>query len=60
MRDVVDPEETFDPHSALSIARAVRRFLKRAEQRAAAASADEFVHRLIAASADADPTIIRA
>ena len=60
VRDVVDPEETFDPHSALSIARAVRRFLKRAEQRAAAASADEFVHRLIAASADADPTIIRA
>lgn len=28
VRDLVDPDETFDPHSELSIARAVRRFLR--------------------------------
>ncbi|MDP3372032.1 MAG: glycosyltransferase [Candidatus Paracaedibacteraceae bacterium] len=33
VRDVVDPEQTFDPESAVSIARAVKRFL-RIEERA--------------------------
>jgi glycosyltransferase involved in cell wall biosynthesis len=32
VRDVVVPAETFDPHSAISIARAVRRFLSLAEE----------------------------
>ncbi len=31
VRDVVEPHETFDPHSAVSIARAVRRFLGKPE-----------------------------
>lgn len=31
VRDVVDPEETFDPSSAASIARAVKRFMGRGE-----------------------------
>jgi len=31
VRDVVDPEETFDPDSAVSIARAVKRFIGRDE-----------------------------
>jgi len=32
VRDVVDPEQTFDPESAISIARAVKRFLGKPEQ----------------------------
>ncbi len=32
VRDVVDPEQTFDPESAISIARAVKRFLGKSEQ----------------------------
>ena len=27
VRDVIDPEESFDPNSAISIARSVKRFL---------------------------------
>ena len=48
VRDVVDPEETFDPHSSLSIARAVKRFLARPEGRMAVTGAEEFVQRLLA------------
>jgi glycosyltransferase involved in cell wall biosynthesis len=32
VRDVLDPEQTFDPESALSIARAVKRFMGIEEQ----------------------------
>lgn len=32
VRDVLDPEETFDPESAISIARAVKRFMGQEEQ----------------------------
>ena len=32
VRDVVDPEQTFDPESSISIARAVKRFLGKSEQ----------------------------
>jgi glycosyltransferase involved in cell wall biosynthesis len=32
VRDVLDPEQTFDPNSAMSIARAVKRFMKLDEQ----------------------------
>jgi glycosyltransferase involved in cell wall biosynthesis len=48
VRDIVDPEETFDPHSPLSIARAVKRFMGRPEQRLTGASAQEFLQRLLA------------
>jgi glycosyltransferase involved in cell wall biosynthesis len=47
VRDIVDPEETFDPNSALSIARAVKRFMGRSEQRPAGESAQEFLERLV-------------
>ena len=47
VRDIVDPEETFDPHSPLSMARAVKRFMGREEQRHAGTSAQEFLERLL-------------
>lgn len=43
VRDVAVPEETFDPSSALSIARAVRRFLGTPEQPMEAHSASQFL-----------------
>jgi glycosyltransferase involved in cell wall biosynthesis len=48
VRDIVDPEETFDPASPLSIARAVKRFMGRPEQRVGGVSAQEFLERLLA------------
>ena len=48
VRDIVDPEETFDPNSALSIARAVKRFLQRPEQRMPNQDAQDFLARLMA------------
>lgn len=47
VRDIVDPEETFDPQSALSIARAVRRFLGRPEQRLPEDDAEGFLKRIM-------------
>lgn len=48
VRDIVDPDETFDPHSPLSMARAVKRFLGRPEERLPAGDAERFVARLLA------------
>lgn len=48
VRDIVDPEETFDPDSALSIARAVKRYLRRPEQRLPGQDAQAFLARLMA------------
>ena len=48
VRDIVDPEETFDPASPLSIARAVKRFMGRPEQRVGGVSAQDFLERLLA------------
>jgi glycosyltransferase involved in cell wall biosynthesis len=47
VRDVVDPEETFDPESAVSIARAVRRHLGENELRVAVLTSDQFLERLL-------------
>ena len=47
VRDVVDPEQTFDPESPLSIARAVRRFLGSPEAPQPVCGPDEFVRRLL-------------
>lgn len=47
VRDIVDPEETFDPRSALSIARAVRRFIGRPEQRMPGDDAEAFLRRIL-------------
>lgn len=46
VRDVCSPRETFDPESALSIARAVRRFLGTAEQLPATLTAEQFLDQL--------------
>ncbi len=47
VRDVLDPEHTFDPESPFSIARAVRRFLGSPEVPQPACGPDEFVRRLL-------------
>ena len=47
VRDVVDPEEVFDPHSPQSIARAVRRFLQIPDSPLPVLSSEAFVSRLV-------------
>lgn len=49
VRDVVDPEQSFDPESAVSIARAVRRHLGREGPKAAILSPAEFLESLLSA-----------
>lgn len=48
VRDIVDPEEAFDPRSPQSIARAVKRFLQVPELPLHILSCDAFVDRLVA------------
>lgn len=48
VRDVVDPEETFDPHSPVSIARAVKRFLKVPEPPLPLYSPKAFIEEILA------------
>lgn len=48
VRDVIDPEETFNPASPVSIARAVKRFLKIPEAPLSLVSPAVFIRRLIA------------
>lgn len=43
VRDVIDPEQTFDPTSAISIARAVKRFLGESEQPLPVLDASQFL-----------------
>jgi len=47
VRDLLDPEEAFDPLSPTSIARAVRRFLGRTEAPVALLDAESFVQRVL-------------
>jgi glycosyltransferase involved in cell wall biosynthesis len=47
VRDVLDPEQTFDPQSPVSIARAVKRFLGVAEYPLPLIDAREFINHLI-------------
>lgn len=47
VRDVVEPVETFDPDSPISIARAVRRFLGHSEPTAQIHSAEEFMAEIL-------------
>lgn len=46
VRDVVEPDQTFDPGSALSLARAVRRLLKNQEPVPRLLSPEEFLHKV--------------
>jgi len=48
VRDVIDPEQTFDPESAVSIARAVKRFLALQEQPLPLQDAARFIEHLLA------------
>jgi len=47
VRDVVDPVQTFDPHSAVSVARAVRRFLGQSDPTVELRSPDEFLSEVL-------------
>ncbi|MFC6283198.1 MULTISPECIES: glycosyltransferase [Polaromonas] len=47
VRDVVEPVETFDPESPVSISRAIRRFLGNAEPVAEVLSANDFISGLL-------------
>lgn len=50
VRDLVDPEEAFDPRSPLSIARAVKRFLRMPETPLQILTSDAFISHLLAVS----------
>jgi glycosyltransferase involved in cell wall biosynthesis len=47
VRDFLDPEETFDPNSPISIARAVRRFLKRPNGNRSVVTPREFIESIL-------------
>ena len=54
VRDLLDPAETFDPKSARSISRAIKRFLKQKEQRNEVLTADEFINHIISSVENGD------
>ncbi len=47
VRDILDPVETFDPRSPISIARAVKRFLKKEQSTFKPMSAENFLNHLL-------------
>jgi glycosyltransferase involved in cell wall biosynthesis len=47
VRDLIDPEESFDPQSPVSIARAVKRFMKVEENDCALLAAQEFLQLIL-------------
>ena len=47
VRDVLDPEETFDPESPRSIARAVKRFMRIEEQPLPLLNAEQFLSSIL-------------
>lgn len=51
VRDVLDPEQVFDPQSAVSIARAVKRFLEIEERALPLLDASEFLKQIMASAA---------
>lgn len=51
VRDTVDPEESFDPSSEISIARAVKRFLGKEEQASSFLGPGEFLTALLSRTA---------
>jgi len=46
VRDLLDPIESFDPHSPLSIARAVNRFMRHDEKKVFVLNADAFMRKV--------------
>lgn len=55
VRDVADPAETFDPHSAMSIARAVKRFLGIDRSPLLLRDAGEFIKGVLETSSVSEP-----
>jgi len=47
VRDILDPVETFDPKSAKSIARSVKRFLKIDDEKTDIVEPKEFINNVI-------------
>ena len=47
VRDILDPVETFDPKSAKSIARSLKRFLKIKEEKTKIVEANDFINSVI-------------
>jgi glycosyltransferase involved in cell wall biosynthesis len=47
VRDVLDPDESFDPFSAISIARAVKRFMSKSEDPLPIGSATSFLKKIM-------------
>ena len=47
VRDIVDPDQVFDPNSAISISRAIKRFLKLPNKFDPALNANQFINTLI-------------
>ncbi len=47
VRDVVDPEESFDPASPVSIARAVKRYMGVRESALSIVSAEKFIYKIL-------------
>jgi len=47
VRDVIDPEESFDPDSPVSIARAVKRFMKKEERPLSLQNAEGFLEHIL-------------
>ena len=47
VRDIIDPEETFDPNSAKSISRAVKRYLKIKDKKTVVVTSTDFIRTLI-------------
>jgi hypothetical protein len=46
VRDSINPDQSFDPNSAVSIARAIKRSLGVIEEPAAVLNADEFLSKI--------------
>lgn len=47
VRDILDPEQTFDPDSPISIARAVKRFMAVDEQKSPLIDSSEFLNKIL-------------
>jgi hypothetical protein len=47
VRDVIDPEESFDPNSPVSIARAVKRFMRKGERQLCLKNAEGFLDYIL-------------
>ena len=52
VRDLLDPIESFDPHSPVSIARAVNRFVGYGEKKTPVLNAEEFLQKVIGRNHD--------